>query len=222
MALSALLFSSAILPYLLRWKVDFDGAKHDFKWTALLGAWIHRRSLGNIVTNTLALVLKYSLWGFFGALLLSFLYFRLFLPKRESRNGTAVPNGNYGNLRPLVIPSRTSHARLFPKKHTFSYSYLLVGIPIGWRGSLGSLLSADLDSIEKDGLRPRKGWFGVEAADYLHRGCDGHGLSGKLRTYLRTQVPRDSGRSQGMAKLKRRMRTLAIIRLSISSQLLVF
>lgn len=207
MNLSAVLFSLAILPYLLRWKVDHDGAKHDSRWTALLGAWVYRRSLRDLATNTLALVLRFPLWGYIGALLLSLLYFKVFLTKRESRNGIAIPNGNYGNLRPFVIPSRTSHTRLFPKKHSFSYSYLLVGIPIGWRGSLGSLLSADLDSFENDGLRPRKGWFSVEAADYLHRGYGAHGLSGKLRAYLKTQVPKDSDRSQDMAKLKRRMRT---------------
>ena len=204
---SALLFSSAILPYLLRWKVDLDGAKHDLEWTALLAAWIYRKYLGNLATNTHAFLLRYPLCGFIGALLFFLLYFRIFRTNRESRNGTAIPNGNYGNLRPLVIPSRTSHTRLFPEKHSFSYSYLLVGIPIGWRGSSGSLLSADLNSIENDGLRPRKGWFSVEAADYLHRGYDVHGLSGKLRTYLKTQVPKDCGRSQDMAKLKRRMRT---------------
>lgn len=190
MNLSALLFSSAILPYLLRWKVDCDGARNDVKWTVLLGAWIYSRSLGYFAANTLPLALRYPLWSFMGALLLSLPYIRLFLSKGESRNGIADPNGNYGNLRPLVIPSRTSHTRLFPKKHSFSYSYLLVGIPIGWRGSLRSLLSADLDSIENDGLRPRKAWFSVEAADYLHRGYDVHGLSGKLRTYLKTQVPK--------------------------------
>ena len=207
MNLSSLLLSSAILPYLLRWKVDYDGAKYDFQWTALLSAWMYRRSLVNLATNTPALVLRYPLWGFIGAFLLSLLNFKYFLSTRESRNGNAALSGNHGDLRPLVIPSRTSHTRLFPEKHSFSYSYLLVGIPIGWRGSLGSLLSADLDSIENDGLRPRKGWFSVEATDYLHRGDDVHGLSGKLGTYLQTQVPKKSGRSQDVAKLKRRKRT---------------
>ena len=192
MNLSALLFSSAILPYLLRWKVDYDGAIHDLKWAALLGTCMYSRFFGNLAANTLQLVLRYPLWSFVVAFLLSLPYIRLFLSKGESRNGIADPNGNYGDLRPLVIPSRTSHTRLFPKKHSFSYSYLLVGIPIGWRGSLRCLLSADLDSIENDSLRPRKGWFSVEAADYLHRGYDVRGLSGKLRHYLKTQVPKDS------------------------------
>ena len=222
MNLSAFLISSAILPYLLRWKVDHDGAKQDIKWAAFLGAWIYSRILGNLATNTLTLVFTYPLWGFVGALLLSVLYIRHFFFKREPRYGIVVPNGNYGNLQPLVIPSRTSHTRLFPKKHSFSYSYLLVGIPIGWRGSLGSLLSADLDSIENDGLRPKKGWFSVEAVDYLHRGYDVHGLSGKLRAYLKTQVPKYSDRSQDVAKLKRRMRTWTITHSPISSPPLVF
>ncbi|KAL8910450.1 MAG: hypothetical protein Q9171_004244 [Xanthocarpia ochracea] len=36
-------------------------------------------------------------------------------------------------MKPLLFPSKTSHTRLFPKKHSFTYSYLLVGIPVGWR-----------------------------------------------------------------------------------------
>ena len=92
------------------------------------------------------------------------------------------------SLRALIFPSRTSHTRFFPKKHSFSYSYLLVGIPVGWRGSIRSLLSADLDSLQREGLLRKRSWFSVEGADYLHRGYDARGLQGKLESYLKTQV----------------------------------
>ena len=91
-------------------------------------------------------------------------------------------------LRPLVFPCRTTHTRLFPKKHSFSYSYLLVGIPVGWRGSVGSFFSADLKSLFLKDPRQKQGWLSVECADYLNRGDNVHGLQGKLDSYLRSQV----------------------------------
>lgn len=91
-------------------------------------------------------------------------------------------------LRPLVFPCRTTHTRLFPKKHSFSYSYLFVGIPVGWRGSVGSFFSADLESLSSKDHRQKNGWLSVESADYLDRGDNAHGLQGKLDSYLRAQV----------------------------------
>lgn len=91
-------------------------------------------------------------------------------------------------LKPLIFPCRTSHTRIFPKKHSFSYSYLYVGIPIGWRGSVGSLLSTDLISLPRKGRVPDKDWLSVESADHLSRGDNVHGLQGKLDEYLRSQV----------------------------------
>ena len=92
-----------------------------------------------------------------------------------------------GRLKPQVIPCRTSHARLFPKKHAFSYSYLQVGIPVGWRGSIGSIIAADpnLQGVRRlsEGL-----CFTVEAADHLNRGSDHVGLKGKLDIYIQDQV----------------------------------
>ncbi|TLS29017.1 hypothetical protein PpBr36_01634 [Pyricularia pennisetigena] len=81
--------------------------------------------------------------------------------------------------KPLLVPSRTTHSRLFPEKHSFSYSYLLVGIPVGWTGTAGSLVSADTPS--------RRGWYDVDAADYLARGRGYLGLRGKLDEYLQSQ-----------------------------------
>ena len=89
-------------------------------------------------------------------------------------------------LRPLIIPSRTTHTRLFPKKHGFSYSYLLIGVPVGWKGSAASMVSADAGRSEKPGA-PRA-WFSVNAEDYLERGQGYLGLDGKLALYLKSQV----------------------------------
>lgn len=91
-------------------------------------------------------------------------------------------------LKPLLFPCRTSHTRLFPQKHSFSYSYLLVGIPVGWRGWVSSILSADLKTLPWRGQKPKVGWFNVDSADYLARGDSMYGLRGKLDTYLESQV----------------------------------
>ncbi|KAI1207342.1 uncharacterized protein F4807DRAFT_185467 [Annulohypoxylon truncatum] len=86
-----------------------------------------------------------------------------------------------GPGRPLLFPCRTTHTRFFPKKHSFDYSYLLVGIPIGWSGTAGGMISND-----QNGTGAR-GWYKVAAADYLERGNGHLGLRGKLDAYLKSQ-----------------------------------
>ncbi|KAI1462842.1 hypothetical protein F4805DRAFT_11569 [Annulohypoxylon moriforme] len=86
-----------------------------------------------------------------------------------------------GPGRPLLFPCKTTHTRFFPKKHSFVYSYLLVGIPIGWTGAAGGMISNDQNGTGA------KGWYEINAADYLERG-DGHlGLRSKLDAYLKSQ-----------------------------------
>ena len=97
-------------------------------------------------------------------------------------------NDGLSALKPIVFPCRTSHTRLFPQKHSFSYSYLFVGIPVGWRGRVSSLLTADLQNTPWEGQNPENGWFSVDSADYIARGDSMHGLRGKLDTYLESQV----------------------------------
>jgi hypothetical protein len=82
---------------------------------------------------------------------------------------------------PLLLPSHTTHTRLFPKKHSFSYSYLQVSIPLGFEGRrCGALISV--------GQVKRKGWFHVQASDYLHRHSNETTFKGKLTEYLVSQV----------------------------------
>ena len=110
----------------------------------------------------------------------------------EFDNGRYTSQYDYNDesspLKPILFPCRTSHTRFFPKKHSFSYSYLFVGIPVGWRGWVSSLLTADLKSLPWKGRKPKTGWFNVDSADYLARGDSMHGLRGKLDTYLESQV----------------------------------
>ena len=94
---------------------------------------------------------------------------------------------------PLIIPGRISHARLFPKHHSFSYSYLMVGIPIHSPNRGNWVLSIDQRAWWK------RGWLRVEAADHLGRGCDKDGIHSKLRSYLESQVGKKCSNPSGNA-----------------------
>ncbi|KAL9619513.1 MAG: hypothetical protein Q9160_005876 [Pyrenula sp. 1 TL-2023] len=83
----------------------------------------------------------------------------------------------------MIFPCRTTHTRFYPQAHSFAYTYLYVGIPVGWSGRAGTLLSAENTRSHR---RPRS-WFSVEAEDYLARGFHSNGLVGKLQDYLRAQ-----------------------------------
>ncbi|KAK3945850.1 hypothetical protein QBC46DRAFT_61854 [Diplogelasinospora grovesii] len=94
----------------------------------------------------------------------------------------------------LLFPCNTTHARLFPKKHSFTYSYLVVGVPVGWEGNAGGMVSVGPQSSKSGlsswfSLRPqvRKGWYHIDPADYLARGKGHLGLRGKLDEYLESQ-----------------------------------
>lgn len=88
-------------------------------------------------------------------------------------------------LPPALIPGRTTHTRLFPEKHSFDYSYLSVGVPVGWTGCAGSALSCDVDHLPS--VKRRRGWFDISGKKYLNK--DGKGcLEHKLARYLHEQV----------------------------------
>lgn len=107
-------------------------------------------------------------------------------------------NGRFP-ARPMLFPCRTSHVRMFPKKHGFAYSYLLAGVPVGWKGAVGGMLSADTKIEDNTAWylrflfwRAGNAWFTVNGDDYLERGHVEGGLEGKLRRYLESQVRANS------------------------------
>ncbi|KAJ9156412.1 Cyclopropane-fatty-acyl-phospholipid synthase [Pleurostoma richardsiae] len=93
----------------------------------------------------------------------------------------------------LLFQSRTDHSRLFPKRHSFSYSYLVVGIPVDWTGCAGGMISSGVETPTSfwqwlsSGPNQRRGWYDIVAADYLERGRGELGLRGKLDVYLKSQ-----------------------------------
>ncbi|CAK7206995.1 hypothetical protein SEUCBS139899_009803 [Sporothrix eucalyptigena] len=85
-----------------------------------------------------------------------------------------------GPGKPLLLPCITTHTRLFPKMHSFVYSYLVVGVPVGWTGACNGMISVA-------GARQKKGWYHIDAEDYLERGNGHLGLRGKLDAHLVSQ-----------------------------------
>lgn len=84
---------------------------------------------------------------------------------------------------PVFYNCKTLHKRLIPKKHSFEYPYLLVGVPISYEGNLGFLLSVQHTS---GGKPPPWCAFSVRSIDYLRRG-EGT-LREKLGEYLEENV----------------------------------
>lgn len=114
---------------------------------------------------------------------------------RDVQSSTNTFNSSNGfPAKPLLFQCETSHIRMFPKKHGFSYSYLQVGIPVGFLGHSGGMISV-LDHEHQRSwyqrwfsLKKGNGWWTVNGDDYLARGHCQDGLAGKLREYLISQV----------------------------------
>ena len=187
----------------IRFKYDRQGVQNDFKWMFLCLLWLCRHTLySGIVRNSAASWIA-AITTLFGVALYH-LISHLFSNKislsqyedtgKKTEAEAEAKKPNFSHLKPLILPCRTSHTRMFPKIHSFSYSYLFVGIPVGWQGSLGKLVSADLEchsaGCEADRAYRQKqnAWFTVESAEYLNRGGQARGLKGKLDDYLRSQV----------------------------------
>jgi hypothetical protein len=83
-----------------------------------------------------------------------------------------------------IFPCRTTHARMFPKRHAFGYSYLLCGFPV-----VPAATTSDGADVG-DGMDRVMGrwWLKVRAEDYLARGNGALGFYGKLKAYMREQV----------------------------------
>lgn len=111
-----------------------------------------------------------------------------FAPRR-SRESTWQGPG-----QPYLIPCKTTHRRLFPKKHSFSYSYLTVGVPVDFRGSLNGMIGVDEDpAFPFQRLVPFasvlfRSWYSIQASDHLQRGHYALGLRGKLNNFLLSEV----------------------------------
>lgn len=122
-------------------------------------------------------------------LIVTFLISVLFFKSRGNKDDIWTNNENSEkHCRPFLFPCRTTHARMFPRKHSFAYSYLLVGVPVGPKDdSCLSLPMLTVDPCSSPRVSKRKGWFHIQGSDYLERGHN-MDLKGKLTQYLRSQV----------------------------------
>lgn len=84
----------------------------------------------------------------------------------------------------FIIPCRTTHTRIFPKKHSFGYDYLLCGFPIVPTETTPEGVDVSDGSDQILG----KWWLRIRAEDYLTRGQAALGFYGKLKVYLREKV----------------------------------
>ncbi|KAF2439542.1 DUF1365-domain-containing protein [Karstenula rhodostoma CBS 690.94] len=88
----------------------------------------------------------------------------------------------------FIIPCRTTHSRIFPKKHSFGYDYLLSGFPIVPAGTT----PAGIDIFDGSDQILGKWWLRIKAEDYLTRGQAALGFYGKLKVFLREKGVKDS------------------------------
>ena len=88
-----------------------------------------------------------------------------------------------------LFPCQTTHSRFFPKKHSFKYSYLLVGVPLpAEAGELSDTSAQPIDeSVEVKNKRPQV-WFHVKSQNHLGRDGTRLSLRAKLNAYLIDQV----------------------------------
>ena len=100
------------------------------------------------------------------------------IEEREARGPRREAPIEEALLPPLLVPSKTTHSRMFPQKNSFEYSYLFVGVPVGMTGRSSKALSVD-------GSPPS--WFNIRASDYLFRGSKELSLAEKLQVYLERQ-----------------------------------
>ena len=98
------------------------------------------------------------------------------LPKNLSKWALQYP-------KTRIFPCETKHARMFPKRHAFEYSYLQCGFPV----IPGGVTSDGRDVATGTDQELGSWWLRVRAADYLSRGNGKAGFYGKLQTFMREQ-----------------------------------
>lgn len=198
--LSAALLASSAATWFTRFRYDGQRARNDLFLLIGVCALLYRSILSSWVTSIafqdrVSVIACSAVLGVFSCLYSRWKVTTNWNHRRGANAAALKGNGSARFLEPLIFPCRTTHTRLFPKKHSFSYSYLYVGIPVGWQGSVNTVLSADTEASscannDQFGhpLRETKAWLRVEAADHLNRGDAHLGLQGKLHEYLISQA----------------------------------
>jgi hypothetical protein len=163
-------------------------------WSAILA----RAELNNAVSEKLEeldMTLAAGLWFLISRLAIPLALLAYFLRWRAYRNPTEHAKIREEVLEGLspwpsqypkarIFPCQTKHARMFPKRHAFEYSYLQCGFPIIPDGvnADGSAINVGSD------VQIGRWWLRVKAEDYLNRGNGEFGFYNKLKLYLQEHV----------------------------------
>jgi hypothetical protein len=153
-----------------------------------------KEGLMNLVLKTwkeLDVPMSVRPWDYTSGLAVLVLLFTLLSRYRAYCIGTA-PKGLPDGVTPWtlpypkarIFPSQIKHARMFPKRHSFEYSYLQCGFPV----IPGGVLADGTEVGCGHDLRIGSWWLRIRAEDYLSRGNTALGFYGKLRLFLGEQV----------------------------------
>lgn len=160
----------------------------------ILNVYSAREGIKSILTQIwerLDVSLVVGFWFLISRLALPLIAIGLLIRWQTSRKDSAsqdLPEGitkwtlPYPKAR--IFSCSTKHARMFPKRHSFEYSYLQCGFPVIPAGVASNGTEVGLGRDRLLG----SWWLRVRAEDYLERGSGTLGFYGKLKMYLRTQV----------------------------------
>lgn len=182
----------------LRWSRHDNKLATDCCIFALLFAWRIRQQLLERVVGlweNFGVEHEYTLYNAYGVVTVLALLVSILPRAFKSSNATApeLSNGTVQKSgveapKPRIFPCQTTHARMFPKRHAFAYSYLQCGYPI-----VCSRAQQDETGFPSGEDRYLGSWWlRVRAEDYLERGDGELGFYQKLRKYLKAQHVADS------------------------------
>jgi hypothetical protein len=145
-------------------------------------AWKHASVMASLVSHIKSRYITDVAFGIGATFLVGCYVSRWTFPRKV--------NPSTSTAHPLLIPSRITHHRFYPKKHSFSYPYLVVCIPIGVSDNASGILFANIHGpwswfTHLFGLRAL---FDVCPADHLQCKQSDNGLRGKLEAYLESEV----------------------------------
>ncbi|KAI1812556.1 hypothetical protein GGS20DRAFT_578264 [Poronia punctata] len=86
-----------------------------------------------------------------------------------------------GPNRPALFPCRISHSTLHPNKRRVQYLRYFVGVPLGWRGVVGGIVSVDCQADSTISC------FDINAKDYFTQGYKHLILWERLDLFLNSQ-----------------------------------
>lgn len=159
------------------------GTKLDLVYNAALFAYFNWDALAEYIHTAIQYLLSLSI-----CIAVVVVPLLTFAPRRSRESTWQGPGQTY------LIPCKTTHRRLFPKKHSFSYSYLTVGVPLDFRGSVNGMIGVDEDpTFPFRCLVPFasvlfRSWYSIQSSDHLQRGHHALSLREKLNNFLLSEV----------------------------------